>query len=74
MWLNKKPGYDAHEPDRLAWVTRMERLHKPPANPDEFPTVKEVKVHPLSDDPDEFVESFRDIRDPVMFNRKLQVW
>ena len=74
MWLNKKPGYDAHEPERLAWVTRLERLHKPPANPDPFKKVEEVKVHPLSDDPDEFVESFRDIRDKKMFNRKLQVW
>ena len=73
MWLNKKPGYDGNEPHRLAWEVRMERLKKERAYPNPFETVKDVQVHPLSDDPDEFVESFRDHRNTLLFNRRLQV-
>jgi len=73
-WDNKKPGYDAYQPTRLAWDVRMEKLLKESAYPKQpFEKVDEVKVHPLHDDPDEFVELFRDYKNTLLFNRRLQV-
>ena len=38
-----------------------------------FDKVDKIEVHSLSDDPDEFVEAFKDISDKKVFNRRLQV-
>ena len=62
------PGPDGLK--KLAWLDRLESARE---GIDPFPKLDKIEVHPLYDDVDEFVESFRDHRDKSMLNRRLQV-
>ena len=66
------PTYNEDGTLELRWQKRIKEC-KQQAQLKPFDKVDKIEVHPLSDDPDEFVEAFKDIRDRTVFNRRLQV-
>ena len=55
---------------KLAWEDRIVRARK---YLEPFEKQDVITVDPNSDDPDEFVQLFRDHSNKAVFNRKLQV-